>query len=91
MLDVTPIRLDAVMAANSEVSSLIHAEQLLAHIEAMDADDLRHLIHHIASHHDIDPAALSEAADNMVRRRMQTACHRSPRLPNRNGRNCSAV
>ena len=54
--------LDAVMAANGEVSSLIHAEQLLAHIEAMDADDLRHLIHHIASHHDIDPAALSEAA-----------------------------
>ena len=54
--------LDAVMAANGEVSSLIHAEQLLAHIEAMDADDLQHLIHHIASHHDIDPAALSEAA-----------------------------
>ena len=54
--------LDAVLAANGEVSSLIHAEQLLAHIEAMDADDLRHLIHHIASHHDIDPAALSEAA-----------------------------
>ena len=54
--------LDAVMSANGEVSSLIHAEQLLAHMEAMDEDDLRHLIHHIASLHDIDPAALSEAA-----------------------------
>ena len=53
---------DAVLAATGEVSSLVYAGTLLDQIEAMDSEALQQLLLHIAKEHDIDAAALADAA-----------------------------